>query len=73
MLAGARVASYASVALLHGERAKAAQLNAIAARERVADLSEDGVDDVLDVTLVEVGVLVGDPLHKFRFNHEAIP
>ena len=41
--------------------------------EGVGPGGPDGVDDVLDVTLVEVGVLVGDPLHKFRFNHEAIP
>jgi hypothetical protein len=39
---------------------KAAKLDAVAARERVADRVEDRVHDVLDVALIQMRVLLGD-------------
>src|ERR1700689_2775788 len=69
MGAGARIAAGARRALLHGERTEAAQLHAVAARHRRDDLAQDGVDDLLDVTLVKVRILLGNTLHEFRFDH----
>src|SRR4029079_2272948 len=57
MRAGARVASALRGAVRDRKRAEAAQLDAVAACERGRDLAKDGVDDVLDVALVQVRVL----------------
>ena len=59
-LAGARVAAGARVPLLDREGAEAAQLDPVAAGQRVGDGVEDRVDDVLDVPLVQMRVLLGD-------------
>src|ERR1700686_3385501 len=69
MGAGARIAAGARRALLHRERAEAAQLDPVAARHRRDDLVENGVDDVLHVALVEVRILRGDMLNQFRLDH----
>src|SRR5262245_17740720 len=67
--AGARIAAGARRTILDGEGAEAAQLDAIAARHRRDDLAENRVDDVLHVTLVEVGILRRDALHELGFDH----
>jgi hypothetical protein len=51
--------------MLDRESAETAQLDAVTLGHGVGDLAEDRVDDVLDVALVKVGVLGGNPLHKF--------
>ena len=51
MSAGTRVAAGARRTILDREGAEAAQLDPIAARERIDDLAEDRVDDILDVAL----------------------
>jgi hypothetical protein len=51
------------------ERAKPAQLNAVAARQRCNDFIENGVHDVLDIPLVKVRVVLGDALDQFGFDH----
>ena len=56
MGAGARIAAGASRTVLHRESAETAQLDAVAARHRRDDLAEDGVNDVLDVALVEMRI-----------------
>src|SRR5262245_22196710 len=71
--AGARVASGPGRAILHGEGSEAAQLDAVAARHRGDDLAENGIDDVLDVALVEMRVLRGDALHELGFDHRCRP
>ena len=55
--AGARIAPGAGRPVLDREGAEAAQLDPVAARHRGDDLIEDGVDDVLDVALIEMRVL----------------
>src|SRR3954451_3713984 len=60
MRAGARVAAGARGAVLHRERAEAAQLDAVAACERGGDLAEHGIHDVLDIALIEVRILSGN-------------
>ena len=60
-------------AVLHREGAEAAKLDTVAARQRIGDLVEDGVDDVLDVALVEVGVGFCDFLDEFGFDHRSAP
>jgi hypothetical protein len=73
LLAGARVAPDAGVSAFDREGAETAQLHAVAARHRLGDLIEDGVDDVLDVALVEMRISLGDPLHELRLDHVANP
>src|SRR5262245_25914692 len=65
MGAGAWIAPGAGGPVLHRNCAKAAQLHAVAARERRDHLAEDCVDDVLDVTLVKVRILPRDALNQF--------
>src|SRR5579883_3210790 len=67
--AGARVAPDARLAALHGERAEAAQLDPVAARERAGDLVEDRGYDALDVALVEMWVALGELEDEFGFGH----
>src|SRR5262245_63217110 len=67
--AGARVAPGPRRAVLDGEGAETAQLDAIAARHCRDDLAENGVDDVFHVALVEMGVLRRDALHELRLDH----
>src|SRR5204862_1050007 len=69
MRAGARIAPGARRAVLYREGAEAAQLDAVAMRQRRDDLAEDRVDDVLDVTLVKMRVLRRDSLDEFRLDH----
>src|SRR5690606_2150092 len=49
LLAGARIAPHAGRAVLDRECAKTPQFHPVAAGQRVADLVEDGIDDVFDV------------------------
>src|SRR4029077_16790839 len=69
MRAGTWMAAGARRALLNRKRAEAPQFDAIAARHRRDNLAENGVDDILDVALIQMGVLCGDPLHQFRLDH----
>jgi hypothetical protein len=69
MRARARVAAGACRPVLDREGAEAAQLDAVTARQGGDDLAENRVDDVLDVALVEMWVLRGDPLYEFLFDH----
>src|ERR1700689_5544586 len=69
MRAGARIAPRPGRPLLHREGAEAAQLDPIAARHGGDDLAEDGVDDVLDVTLIEMRILGGNALNEFGLDH----
>ena len=71
LLAGAWIAADAGRPVLHREGAEAAQLDPVATRHGVADLIEDGVDDVLDITLEQMRILVGKFLHELRLDHTA--
>ena len=68
-LTGARVPPNTGIALLHGERAKAAQFNPVTARHRVGDLLKDRVDDPLYIPLIQVWVFVCNLLNQFRTDH----
>jgi hypothetical protein len=65
MLPGPRVAASAGAAILHRKGPKATQLNAISPGERGDDLTQYCVHDILDIALVEVGILSRDALHEF--------
>src|SRR5215467_10570502 len=67
--AGARVAAGPRRAVLDGEGAEAAQLDPIAARHGRDDLTENGVDDIFHVALVEMRVLRRDALHELGLDH----
>src|SRR5665647_2768650 len=69
MRAGARIAAGARWPVLDREGAEAAQLDAVTLRHGIGDLAEDGVDDVLDVALIEVGVLGGNALDQLGLDH----
>src|SRR6266581_2119696 len=66
---GARIAPGAGRPVLDRKGAEAAQLDAIAAGERGDDLAQDGIDDVLDVALIEMRVLRRDTLDELGFDH----
>src|SRR5436309_4857113 len=66
---GARITPGAGRPVLDRESAEAAQLDAIAAGERGDDLAQDGIDDVLDVALIEMRVLRRDTLDELGFDH----
>src|SRR5580704_1351386 len=68
-VAGARVAADSGVAAFDRERAEAAQLYPVAARQRRRDLVEDRGDDDLDVALVEMRVGLRKSLDELRFRH----
>jgi hypothetical protein len=69
MRAGARIAPGARRPLLHREGAEAAQFHPVTARHSGNDLTEDGVDDILDVALIEMRVLRRYPLNQLRLDH----
>src|SRR5579883_472399 len=73
MRSGARVAPRAGRTVLDREGAEAAQLDPVAARHRGDDLAQDGVDDVLDIALIEVRILRRDTLHQLGFDHRCRP
>jgi hypothetical protein len=50
--------------VLHRKGAKAAQFDAIAFGHGGGYFAKDGVDDIFDVTLVEMGILGGNSLDK---------
>ena len=58
--------------MLDRERAKTAQLDAVAARQRSHDLIENRIHDVLDIPLVEMRVVLGDTLNEFGFDHREV-
>src|SRR5580704_17044222 len=68
-IAGARVAADTRITLFDRERAKTAQLNAVAARQRRCNLIEDRGDDDLDIALVKVRIALRQPLDELRFRH----
>src|SRR5580700_3356883 len=68
-VAGARVAADSGVAAFDRERAEAAQLYPVAARQRRRNLVEDRGDDDLDVALVEMRVGLRKSLDELRFRH----
>src|SRR6187402_625314 len=60
MLTGTRVAAGSGGAMLDRERAEPTQLDPVALGHRRGDLAQDGVVDVLNVTLIAVRILGGD-------------
>jgi hypothetical protein len=54
------VTAYASLALLDREGAEAAKLNSAALCKSITDRVEDRIDDLLDVTLIQMRVLLGE-------------
>ena len=64
-LLDAQDAADAGRARLAGKGAEAAQLHPVPSRQRLHDLVQDRRDDVLDIALIEMGVLLGDPLNEF--------
>src|SRR5690554_1155066 len=69
LLAGTRIAPDAGWPVLHREGAKAAQFDAITARQSIADLIEDRIDDVLDIALEQMRIFRRKLLDKFRLDH----
>ncbi len=55
--------------MLHRERAEAAQLDPVAARQRAGDLVEHDIDDALDVAMEEMRIGGGHLLNQLRLDH----
>ena len=64
-----RVAAGACVTLLHRERTEATKLNPVPSRERIPDSAEDRIHDGLDVTLMQMTMLIGKCSYQFGFDH----
>ena len=47
-----------------GKGAKASEFNTVAGGKRICDLIQDGVHDILDVTVVEVRIACRNDLHQ---------
>src|SRR5258706_7350789 len=60
LAAGARVPPDTGRPVLDRKGTETAEFHPVATRERRRDLFQDGVDDMLDVTLIEMRVLLGD-------------
>ena len=60
-----RVTARAGATVLDRKSAEAAQFNAISPRQRCHDLTQNSINDVLYVALVEVGILSCNALHEF--------
>ena len=69
MRAGTRIAPRARRTVLDRERAKTAQFDPVAARQRRDDLIENRVHNVLDIPLVKMRVVLGDTLNEFGFDN----
>src|SRR5215207_7618240 len=67
--AGARISPSAGRAVLGRKDPEPAQFDPISPRQRGSDRIQDSVDDVFDVTLVEMWILRGDALDQFGFDH----
>ena len=63
--AGPRVAPDAALALLDGKGPETAQFDTVAIGERPDDFIEDGVDDILDIPLIQVRIAIRDALDEF--------
>lgn len=67
---GARVPADPCLPVFDRKRPEAAELDAVAARQRRGDLIEDGIDDLLDVPEIKMRVAIGNPLYKLGFDHQ---
>ena len=67
--AGARISPSAGRAILGRKDPEPAQFDPISSRQRGSDRIQDSVDDVFDVTLIEMWILRRNTLHQLRFNH----
>src|SRR5688572_23813596 len=70
---GPRIAPGARAPALDRERAEAAQLYPVAARQGTGDFVEDRRNDPFDVTLVEMRIQLGQPEDQFGFGHRDRP
>ena len=68
-IAGSRIAALASVATLDGKGSEPAELDAVSARQRDDDFVENRIDDALNVTVIEMRVLLSDQLYQLGLDH----
>src|ERR1700735_643984 len=73
LVAGARIATRAGLALFGRERAKAAQLDALSARKSTRDLAENCVDNVFNVALIKMRIAGRHALDEFRLDQRMPP
>jgi hypothetical protein len=66
--AGARIAPRAGRAVLDRKRPEPAQFDPISPCQRGGNRVQDAIDDVFDVTLVEMRILRGHALDQFGFD-----
>jgi hypothetical protein len=65
MGAGTRVPPGTGWPVLDRESAEAAQFNSVTLRHCSGDLAKDGVDDILNVALIKMGILARNTLNEF--------
>lgn len=64
-VAGPRVAAGPRGPVFHRKRAKTAQFDPVSARQGICDLIENRIDDIFDVTVIEMRVARRNNLHQF--------
>jgi hypothetical protein len=68
-MTGSGVAAGACITLLRRERAEATKLNPVPSRERITDGAEDRIHESLDITLMQMPMLIGERSYQFGFDH----
>jgi hypothetical protein len=68
-IAGSRIAARARTALLYRERPETTKLNPVPSCESITDGVEDRVHDLLDVTRIQMWVLLRQLSDQFGFKH----
>jgi hypothetical protein len=63
------IAARASATALHPKRAEATKLDSVASCEGITNGAEDGVHNFLDISLIQVRVLLSESLDEFGFDH----
>ncbi len=69
VFAGAWIATHACIALFDRKSAKATQFNPVATRQGTRNLVKNRVDDLLDITLIDMRITVANLFYQFGFNH----
>lgn len=67
------IASHARRALFHTECPETTQFNALVTSHSGGDFCQNGLHDVIDITVIQLRILVGNFLKEFGFNHISFP
>jgi hypothetical protein len=64
-VACSRIAAGSRRTVLDREGTEAAQFDAISGSQRIGDFIQNGIDDILDIAVIEMWIVRSDNLHQF--------